>query len=173
MAKIPYVEKENTPEDIRPIYEQMESKFGLVPNVIKAMANSPELFKGFIPFLGAVLGETQVSTDLKELAIITATKLCGCNYCTAHHTAAGKRAGLSEEKINAAPDYNNPIFNNQEKAVVRYAYELTKNVAASEETLNELRKYFNDAQIAELNMVVGCFNLLPRFADTFKVELER
>ncbi len=44
MAKIPYVEKENTSDDIRLIYEQMENKFGLIPNVIKAMANSPELF---------------------------------------------------------------------------------------------------------------------------------
>lgn len=173
MAKIPYVEKENAPDDIKPIYENLEKQFGLVPNVLKAMANSPELFKGFMPFLGAALGQSQVSSDLKELAIVTTTKLCGCSYCTAHHTAAGKRAGLSEDKINATPEYNSPVFSEKEKAVVRYASELTKNVAASDEVLDELRKHFDNAQIAELNMVVGSFNVLTRFADTFKVELEK
>jgi hypothetical protein len=40
-------------------------------------------------------------------------------------------------------------------------------------TLDELRKYFDEAQIAELNMVNGVFHVLTRFADTFKVELEK
>lgn len=173
MAKIPYVEKANAPDDIKPIYENLEKQFGMVPNVLKAMANSPELFKGFMPFLGAALGQSRVSSDLKELAIVTTTKLCGCNYCTAHHTAAGKRAGLSDEKINAAPDHQSSVFSEKEKAVVRYASELTQNVAAGDDVLNELRKHFDDSQVAELNMVVGSFNVLTRFADTFKVDLEK
>ena len=173
MAKISYVERDNAPEDIKSIYDNLEKQFGVVPNVLKAMANSPQLFKGFMPFLGAVLGDTKVSKDLKELAIVTATKLCGCSYCTAHHTGAGKKAGLSQEQIDAAPDYNNPVFNDKEKAVVRFASELTQNVAASDESLNELRNHFDEEQIAVLNMVVGAFNVLPRFADTFKVELEQ
>jgi alkylhydroperoxidase family enzyme len=49
---------------------------------------------------------------------------------------------------------------------------VTENVAASEESLNELGKHFNESQIAELSIVIGVFNLLTRFADTFKVDLE-
>lgn len=172
MARIPYVEKENAPDNIKAVYEQMEKKFGLVPNVLKAMANSPEMFMGFVPFLGASMGETRVSSDLKELAILTTTKLNGCSYCTAHHTAAGKRAGLTENKINAVPDVSSSALDDKEKAVVRFAKEVTKDVSASQESIDELRKHFDDSQIAELNMVVGVFSVLTRFADTFKVDLE-
>lgn len=56
---------------------------------------------------------------------------------------------------------------------MRFSKELAQNVAASQEPLDELRKYFDDAQIAELNRVNGVFHVLTRFADTFKVELER
>lgn len=173
MARISYVEKDNAPAEVKAIYEQVEKKFGMVPNVIKAIANSPSLLQGFMPFLGAVLGPSAVDAPLKELAILTTTKINGCSYCTAHHTAIGQRAGLTKEKIEALPDPNSVALDEKEKVVVRFAKEVTERVSASEDSINELRKYFNDSQIAELNLVVGAFNLLTRFADTFKVDLER
>jgi uncharacterized peroxidase-related enzyme len=172
MVKIPYVERENASPEIKALYDQVQSKLGLVPNVVKAMANSPVLLQGFMPFLGAALGPSAVDAPLKELAIITTSKLNGCSYCTAHHTVAGKKAGLPIEKINALPDSNSSLLDNKEKAVVRFAKEVTEDVAASDESINQLRKYFNDSQIAELTMVIGVFNVLTRFADTFKVDLE-
>ena len=173
MARISYVEKENAPENVKAVYDQLEGMFGVVPNVIKAMANAPELLMGFMPFLGAALGPSKVDNATKELAIITTSKLNGCSYCTAHHTHAGKRAGLSDEKIAATPDETSAALDDREKAVVKYSKELAQNVAASQETLDELKNYFDEAQIAELNMVNGVFHVLTRFADTFKVELEK
>lgn len=172
MARIPYIEKDHAPAEVKAIYEQLEKKFGMVPNVVKAMANSPGLLQGFMLFLGAVLGPSAVDVPLKELAILTTSKINGCSYCTAHHTAAGKRAGLTKEKIEATPDPNSEALDEKERAVVRFAKEVTERVSASEESINELRKYFNDSQIAELNLVIGAFNVLTRFADTFKVDLE-
>lgn len=172
MAKIPYVERENASPEIKALYDQVQSKLGIVPNVIKAMANSPVLVQGFMPFLGAALGPSAVDAPLKELAIITTSKLNGCSYCTAHHTVAGKRAGLSIEKINALPDTHSSLLDEKEKAVVRFAKEVTEDVSASDESINQLRKFFNDSQIAELTLVIGVFNVLTRFADTFKVDLE-
>ena len=172
MARIPYIEEDNAPDEVRAIYEQLEKKFGIVPNVIKAIANSPGLLQGFMPFLGAVLSPSAVDAPLKELAILTTTKINGCSYCTAHHTAAGKRAGLTKEKIEAIPDPKSVALDEKEKAVVRFAKEVTEKISASEESINELRKYFNGSQILELNLVIGAFNILTRFADTFRVDLE-
>jgi len=173
MAKISYVERENAPENIQAVYDQLQGMFGVVPNVIKAMANSPELLMGFMPLLGATLGPSKVDNAIKELAILTTSKLNGCTYCTAHHTAAGKRAGLTDEKIAAVPDETSDALDDREKAVVRYSKELAQNVAASQESLDELSKYFDEGQIAELTIVNGTFHVLTRFADTFKVELEK
>jgi len=78
MAKIPYVERDQAPENIQGMYDNLQKMFGVVPNVIKAMANAPELLSGFMPFLGAALGPSLVSNDIKELAILTTTKLNGC-----------------------------------------------------------------------------------------------
>lgn len=172
MAKIAYVEKDQAPENIQGMYDNLQNMFGVVPNVIKAMANAPELLTGFMPFLGATLGPSQVSGDIKELAILTTTKLNGCTYCTAHHTAAGKRAGLTDEKIAAADDPTSDALDDREKAVVQYSKELAQNVAASDEALAAMRSHFSDPEIAEITMVAGTFHVLTRFADTFKVDLE-
>ncbi len=172
MARISYVEKDQAPAEVRAIYEQLEKNLGIVPNVIKAMANSPGLLQGFMPFLEAVLSSSAVDAPLKELAILTTTKINGCKYCTAHQTVAGKRAGLTKKKIEALPDFNSSSLDEKEKAVVRFAKEVTERVSASEESMNELHKYFNGSQILELNLVIGAFNILTRFADTFKVDLE-
>ncbi len=173
MAKIPYVERENAPENVQAVYDQLQSMFGVVPNVIKAMANAPELMMGFMPFLSAALGPSKVDNATKELVILTTTKLNGCTYCTAHHSAAGKRAGLTDEQIAAATDETSDALDDRQKAVVRYAKELAQNVAASQEALDEMAKHFDEGEIAELNMVAGTFHVLTRFADTFKVELEK
>jgi len=172
MAKIAYVERDQAPENIQGMYDNLQKMFGVVPNVIKAMANAPELLSGFMPFLGAALGPSQVSSDMKELAILTTAKLNGCTYCTAHHTAAGKRAGLTDEKIAAADDPSSSALDDREKAVVQYAKELAENVAASDEALNNMKNHFSDGEVAEINMVAGVFHVLTRFAYTYKVELE-
>ena len=172
MAKISYIEKENASPEISALYDQIQGKLGLVPNVVKAIANSPVMLQGFMPFLGAALGPTAVDAPLKELAIITTSKLNGCNYCTTHHVVAGKRAGLSLDKINATPDFNSSLFDDREKAVVRFAKEVTKDISASDESIRMLQNHFDNSQIAELTMVIGVFNVLTRFADTFKVDLE-
>jgi len=172
MAKIPYVEREQAPENIQGMYDNLQNMFGVVPNVIKAMANAPELLAGFMPFLGAALGPSQVGSDMKELAILTTAKLNGCTYCTAHHTAAGKRAGLTDEKIAAADDPSSAALDDREKAVVQYAKELAQNIAASDEALNNMKNHFSEGEVAEINMVAGVFHVLTRFADTYQVDLE-
>jgi hypothetical protein len=45
MARIPYVQKETAPPEVRELYDNFASQFKLrdVPNVVKALANSPQL----------------------------------------------------------------------------------------------------------------------------------
>jgi len=59
MARISYVEKEDAPDNVKAVYDQLEGMFGVVPNVIKAMANAPELLMGFVPSLGQAMWMAQ------------------------------------------------------------------------------------------------------------------
>jgi alkylhydroperoxidase family enzyme len=52
MARLPYVEMNDAPAEVREIYEKMLK--GNVGSVQKLLAYRPEILKTFLPFYGAV-----------------------------------------------------------------------------------------------------------------------
>lgn len=172
MAKISYVQKKDAPEKIQAVYDQLQQNFGLVPNVLKTIANHEELFMGFIPFLGIAFGPGGIDSATKELAILTTSRVNGCSYCIAHHTISAKRAGLHKEKIAHALNGKSGALDDREKAVVRYSEELLLLNKVTQESLDGLSRYYDESQIIELTMLNGATNILTKLATTFNIELE-
>ena len=62
-------------------------------------------------------------------------------------------------------------FDTQEKAVLRFAEQLTRNARVDADTVNELKGFLNDAQLVVLAAAVGQANFTNRFNEAFSVEL--
>ena len=62
-------------------------------------------------------------------------------------------------------------FDAQEKAVLRFAEQLTRNARVDADTVNELKGFSNDAQLVVLAAAVGQANFTNRFNEAFSVEL--
>ena len=54
-------------------------------------------------------------------------------------------------------------FDAQEKAILRFAEQLTRNARVDADTVTELKDFLNDAQLVVLAAVVGQANLTNRF----------
>jgi len=79
---------------------------------------------------------------------------------------------LSEAQIAAMDDYaSSDQFDAQEKAVLRFAEQLTRKARVDADTVNELKGFLNDAQLVVLAAAVGQANLTNRFNEAFAVEL--
>ncbi len=79
---------------------------------------------------------------------------------------------MNEAQIAAVEDYaSSDLFDAQEKAVLRFAEQLTRNVRVEPETVNELKGFLNDAQLVVLAAAVGQANFTNRFNEAFAVEL--
>ena len=155
------------------LYVQLEKKFGgFVPNVLKTIANHEGLFMAFIPLLDVAFGPGGIDNATKELAILTTSRVNGCKYYIVHHTISANRAGLSKEKIAHTLSGKSWALDDREKAVVRYSEELLMRNKVTQESLDELSKYYDEYQIIELTMVNGVANILTKYATTFNVELE-
>jgi alkylhydroperoxidase family enzyme len=93
-----------------------------------------------------------------------------------HHSASGKRAGLTAEQIAALgrDDWSaSGLFDEREKAVVRLAEKLTRAPASvTDDDVTRLRHWFGDAHLVELTLVIGTMNLTNRFNQCLAVELE-
>ncbi|HTV65320.1 MAG TPA: carboxymuconolactone decarboxylase family protein [Bryocella sp.] len=76
MARLPYVEMENAPPEVREVYEKMLG--GKAGSVFKLLAHRPELLKNFIVFYGSV-GRT-LPRRVYEMVYIRVSAVNGCHY---------------------------------------------------------------------------------------------
>ena len=133
------------------------------PNLFfRTMANRPEALKAFVPLYSAIMGPGSVDRRLKELVYLAVSYTNECAYCTAAHTATGKKAGISEQELRAIQTEQDHGFSDEEKAVIHYARELTR-TAEAEESRDILYTLFNDEQIVEITLVAAMANFTNRF----------
>ena len=64
------------------------------------------------------------------------------------------------------------MFNEHERAVMRYATEATTNVKVSDGTFDALREFLDNRRIMELAMSVAFYNAVVRIIVPIGVELE-
>jgi len=81
--------------------------------------------------------------------------------------------GLTQAQIDGLDTYaTNPVYGDLQKAVIRYAEDMTENVAASDATFAAVRKALDDQELVELSLTIAIANFTNRLNDTFKTELE-
>ncbi len=106
-----------------------------------------------------------VDVHLRMLAELKAATLTSCAYCIDMGSQIARRAGLSDAQLLALPWYRtSPLFGDLEKLVMDYAVGMSSTpVEVSDELFAELRRHFDEAQLAELTRTISLENLRGRF----------
>ncbi|CAA9441938.1 MAG: hypothetical protein AVDCRST_MAG14-36 [uncultured Rubrobacteraceae bacterium] len=79
MPRIQPIEKENAPEESRPLMEKGEQAAGQMLNFFKQLAVSPASFKGFMELDGALHGSA-LDPETHEVVYIGTSDYNGCTY---------------------------------------------------------------------------------------------
>src|SRR6516225_9027243 len=98
MSRLHPIAPETTSDRVRTLLDAVKSNLGLVPNMMRAMANSPAVLDGYLQFSGA-LGKGSLSTRVREQISLAVAQANGCDYCLAAHSTIGKMVGLTPEQI--------------------------------------------------------------------------
>jgi len=169
MARITLIAPESASPEVREIYDTtLRGKPG---NVQKALAHRPEMLKSFLTFY-ATVGRS-LDRKLYEMIYLRVSLINGCRYCTQHHLASSKRAGLTAEDWTALKTGNYSRYGEKERAALTYIERLTRaphEIAATD--FDELKKHFSDPEIVDIHMLAGLTNLTNRFTDPLGLELE-
>ncbi len=169
MARIGLIAPEDASAEVKEVYEKVLR--GKPGNVQKAMAHRPEMLKNFLSFY-ATVGRS-LDRKLYELIYLRVSLINGCRYCTQHHVASSKRAGLTAEDWTAlkAGDYSR--YSAKEQAALRYVEKLTRSPQQiSDGDFAPLKSEFSDAEIVDLHALAGLANFTNRFTDPLGLELE-
>lgn len=150
---------------------QLEKKSGKPNHFFRTMANRPEVLKNFVPLYGSIVGPGVVERRIKELVYLAVAFANECPYCTAVHTASGKKAGITEDELKALMTEQDPPFSAPERAAIQYARELTR-TADARDTRDALNEHFSSEQIVEITLVVAMANFTNRFNNGLELKPE-
>ena len=101
MSHVPLIEATQTTADRAALLSQIQQAFGTVPNMFRAVANSPAALRSMWGSFGALGGGTLPAKLGEQIAVAVADRN-HCGYCLAAHTALGRKAGASAEEMTAA-----------------------------------------------------------------------
>jgi uncharacterized peroxidase-related enzyme len=137
----------------------------------RAMANRPDTLKNFVPFYVSVVGAGSVERRIKSLVYMACSYANECAFCIAANTAGAKKAGVTEEEMQALQTEQDHNFKEPERAAIQYARELTQ-TADAEETREALAEHFTSEQIVEITLVASVANFTNRFNNALRIEPE-
>jgi uncharacterized peroxidase-related enzyme len=171
MAVVTYVTNQEAGDKVKTVFEGMEKKIGVVPNVFRVMAHNPEMLEAFLA-LNATLPKTKLDGKLRELAYIKTSELNCCEYCLHHHRGLGKKAGLDDRQVAETADFEeSDAYDELQRDVMRYAEQATRHIHVDDSLFARLKKSLGDRELVELAMTVGIANFTNRVTETLRMEL--
>ena len=165
MSRINQLSPETATGRAKELLGAVKSKLGFVPNMTRAMANSPAVLDGYLQFSGA-LNHGILPARVREQIALAVSEANGCDYCLAAHTALGGMVGLTAEQIQDSR--HGTAVDAKTDALIRFALEVVETRGrVSDADLYDVREAgFDDGAIAEvvahvaLNVFTNYFNEL-------------
>jgi len=116
-----------------------------------------------------VVGESSLPKATQELVSLRASQINGCGWCIDMHTKDAAAAGETAVRLNLVAAWReSTVFTEAEQAALALAEEGTRladaHLGVSDETWAQVRKHYDDDQIAALVALVALINAANRLA---------
>ncbi len=136
------------------LLDAVQSKFGMVPNLLATMAHAPGVLQSYLQFNENLRGGTLDATLFEQIAITVST-VNGCRYCVSAHSAMGESAGIPRQAIQDA--INGESSDPRTDAALKFARAVvSKQGWVGDDELEAVRGAgFDDSEIAQIIGIVG------------------
>jgi uncharacterized peroxidase-related enzyme len=149
MSRLKTIEPKSASGKTKELLDVVNGKFGMVPNSMRVMANSPAVLEGYLGLSGA-LGTGTLDPQIREQIALLTAQSNHCDYCLSAHTAIGKLVGLKEQEIIASRDGHGSTA--RTTAALTFARQVLDGKGqVSDENVEAVRKAgFSDGEVAEI-----------------------
>jgi len=137
------------------------------------MANTPASFQPFVDLAMSILLQSELDPRKREIAVLRVAHVTRSLYEWTQHVTVGKRLGVTDEEI-ARIAVDGPVTGLDEEGnlLCRVADEISRDVRLSDQALAEIVRRYGVRQASELILCCSYFNMLSRFLESTRVELE-
>lgn len=166
MQRLTALDPETTTGKSKELFNQIQGKLGMVPNMMRTMGTSPAVLSGYLTLSGLLAGGV-LGGKLGELIALTVANANSCEYCNAAHSFIGEKlvhidvdtireareGKSSDRKIQAALDFSRTLV--EKRGLANDAdITLLKDAGYTDEAISEIianvalnifTNYFNNA----------------------------
>ena len=182
--RVPFVEPDDIPEDVRaalePHYRKSLDKWGSVPRFFQMLGHSPVIVEAWM-LLDANLRMGYLNTDpefvkMQQLVIAKTAIMNHSINCTGHNVDLAHALGITWEQLDLLDGdgwRESNLFSDKEKAVINWAVEVTNQGAYDNDAAFEaLSQYFTTRQVVELTFLCCMWNLSGRLTEALHLMVE-
>lgn len=163
---------EAAPQAAQPLLQAVKKQIGVVPNMFRAIANSPAALEGYLGLSGA-LAKGSLEAPTRERIALAIAEVNGCDYCASAHSYLGKNLSkLSDSEIAANRDGGSTDA--KADAAVRFAVKLARlRGHPSDADVQAVKDAgYNDAQVVEIVLHVALNTLTNYVNETVKTDID-
>ena len=174
MMRIKDWKEEDLSEEQLIVYKEiMNGPRGNVVGPIRIWLNNAK-FASCAQALGKyVRYESNLSTALSELAIITTGRCWSSEFEWEHHAPLAEKAGIDIKYINQIAIGKRPIFkNNFQQAVYDFTAEANIKKNVSDRVYNEVNNLLGKNALIDIVAICGYYNLVSMTLNVFRVPSE-
>ncbi len=179
MPRLPYLSREDLPEDKRHVYDRIASTRSVdasvaeIPRVFKLVLNSPDAAQAV-----AALGEhvrfgSALDPAARETAILSTAREMNSQYEWTHHEPIARRVGVRAQVIEAIRVGRGPTgLTGREAVFAQAAREMVTGSGLTDRTFQAVERLLGLALAVELIVLIGYYSMLGRVMDALGIELE-
>jgi uncharacterized peroxidase-related enzyme len=165
MSRLQIPSIESSPAASLPLLDAVKKQFGVVPNLMKLVGNSPAALEGYLSLNGA-LGKGSLGAKTGERIALAIAEFNRCDYCLSAHTyLAAHVAKLDATEINA--NRNGLSSDAKADAAVRFAVSIAQARGhVTNDAVSAVKAAgFSDADIIEIVLHVA-LNTLTNYVNS-------
>jgi alkylhydroperoxidase family enzyme len=142
-------------------------------NIFRMLARLPDSFRPFLELGGSLLGDAELGARTREIAILRVAHATNASYEWAQHVQLARNVGVSDAEIEAiGSDDPAGALGPEDAMVCRVADEISGDVRLSDEALALLLERYEARAACSLILCVSYYNMVSRFLESTRVELE-
>jgi alkylhydroperoxidase family enzyme len=142
-------------------------------NIYRILANAPTALPGFVQLASALLTQSELDPQLREMVILRVGAHCRSNYEMHQQLRLARHVGVSEARIRkAVAIQHSPDGHAVEDLMLAFTDSVVRSVKAPASQFDALREHLSQRGVTELLLTIGTYMMVSRVLENLEVEIE-
>jgi alkylhydroperoxidase family enzyme len=173
MARVPMVDAENEPEELKLVFDQLRRTRGRVPGMYRMLAQHSGVLAAHRGYFHAALDSGVLPRAFKERIVYKVVRLCGSEYSSGTHRGYALKHGVTAEELDAIDRSAYAGLEPRLAVALEFAEAMVKNRGrVSDDLVDQMKSHYSIKEFVELAAVIGLVDFACMLGAVFDLQPE-